>query len=153
MSSLIFLVELQLIQTFHLRNFDTLNPWVLFFVVICSLIWSTFFNFACWCWCYQTQKMMGNLLSTDVEIRGNLQSCHFGWQDIVLKFRRMWMVWGGGKWGERVCEKEAVEVSKVGHRAGRWTNQSQDSWAARPMGRGDKLERKCSCTDWSWSSP
>ena len=48
--------------------------------------------------------------------------------------------------------KEAVEVSKVGRRAETSANKSQDGWQARPMGRRDKLERKCSCIDWSWSS-
>ena len=48
--------------------------------------------------------------------------------------------------------KEAVEVSKVGRRAGTSANQSQAGWQARPMRSRDKLERKCSCIDWSWSS-
>ena len=59
------------------------------------------------------------------------------------------------KWSkeEEDCEeeekrwKEAVEVSKVGRRAGTSANKSQDGWQARPMGRRDKLERKCSCID------
>ena len=50
-------------------------------------------------------------------------------------------------------EEEAVEVSKVGCGVGTPTNKRRARWMDRPMAaQPGKLERKCSCIDWSWSS-